>query len=108
MVISTSVLSFYGDRYYFSYHVVDILQAFGLAVITVVDASSTPFFHFGYVVVNFLSQVNFIFLLFQLHQHTLTYPKTKEKEKLTEIKIKYNRYFLSVNYFPISLGSPII
>ena len=39
-----------------------------------------------YVVVNFLSQVIFIFLLFQLHQHILPYPKTKEKQKLPEIK----------------------
>ena len=38
------------------------------------------------VVVNFLSQVIFIFLLFQLHQHILPYPKTKEKQKLPEIK----------------------
>ena len=34
----------------------------------------------------FLSQVIFIFLLFQLHQHILPYPKTKEKQKLPEIK----------------------
>ena len=39
-----------------------------------------------YVVVNFLSQVIFIFLLFQLHQHILPYPKTKEKQKLPEMK----------------------
>ena len=32
-----------------------------------------------HVVVNFLSQVIFIFLLFQLHEHTFPYPKTKEK-----------------------------
>ena len=38
------------------------------------------------VVVNFLSQVIFIFLLFQLHKHALPYPKTKEKQKLPEIK----------------------
>ena len=38
------------------------------------------------VVVNFLSQVILIFLLFQLHQDTLPYPKTKEKQKLPEIK----------------------
>ena len=38
------------------------------------------------VVVNFLSQVIFIFLLFQLHLHTLLYPKTKEKQKLPEMK----------------------
>ena len=39
MVISISVLSFYSDRYYFFFHVVDILvlQSFGLAIITVVD-----------------------------------------------------------------------
>ena len=39
-----------------------------------------------HVAVNFLSQVIFIFLLFQLHQHILPYPKTKEKQKLPEIK----------------------
>ena len=38
------------------------------------------------VVVNFLSQVIFIFLLFQLHLHTLPYPKTKEKQKLPDMK----------------------
>ena len=40
-----------------------------------------------YVVVDFLSQVIFIFPLFQLDKHTLTYPKTKDKQKLHEIKI---------------------
>ena len=40
-----------------------------------------------YVVVNFLSQVIYIFLLFQLHYHTLPYPQTKEKQKLPEIKL---------------------
>ena len=35
-----------------------------------------------YVVVNFLSQVVFLFLLFQLHKHTSPYPKTKEKKIL--------------------------
>ena len=44
MVISISVLSSYSDGYIFSFHVVDKLQAFGLAIITVVDLSSTPFF----------------------------------------------------------------
>ena len=44
MVISISVLSFSSDGYYFSLHVVDILQSFGLAIVTVVDPSSTPFF----------------------------------------------------------------
>ena len=35
------------------------------------------------VVVNFSSQVIFIFLLFQLHiKHTLSYPKRKEKQNL--------------------------
>ena len=33
----------------------------------------------------FLSQVIFIFLLFQLHSHTLPYPKTKGKQKLPEV-----------------------
>ena len=41
-----------------------------------------------FVVVNFLSQVMFLFLLFQLHWHTgtLPYPKMKEKQKLLEMK----------------------
>ena len=39
----------------------------------------------GFVVVNFLSQVIFIFPLFQLRKHTLPYPKRKEKQKLPEI-----------------------
>ena len=43
MVISILVLSFYSNGY-FSFHVADKLQAFGLAIITVVDPSSTPFF----------------------------------------------------------------
>ena len=38
------------------------------------------------VAVNFLSQVIFIFLLFWLHLLTLPYPKTKEKQKLPEMK----------------------
>ena len=41
MVSSISVLPFYGNRYYFSWHVIDKLQAFGLQVIAVVDPSST-------------------------------------------------------------------
>ena len=41
-----------------------------------------------FVVVNFLSQVMFLFLLFQLHRHTGTLPylKMKEKQKLLEMK----------------------
>ena len=41
-----------------------------------------------FVVVNFLSQVMFLFLLFQLHWHTGTLPylKMKEKQKLLEMK----------------------
>ena len=35
---------------------------------------------FVYVVVNFLSQVSLIFLLFHLHKQTLLYPKTKEEQ----------------------------
>ena len=39
------------------------------------------------VVVNFSSQVIFIFLLFQLHiKHTLSYPKRKGKQNLPDIK----------------------
>ena len=38
------------------------------------------------VVVNFFSEVIYIFPLFQLYCHTLPYPKTKEKQKLPEIK----------------------
>ena len=36
--------------------------------------------------VNLLSQVIFIVLLYQLHLHILQYPKTKEKQKLHEVK----------------------
>ena len=36
----------------------------------------------------FLSQVIYIFPLFQHHYHTLPYPKAKEKQKLPEIKKK--------------------
>ena len=39
-----------------------------------------------YVVVNLLSLVTFIFLLFQLNLHILPYPKTKGKQNLPEIK----------------------
>ena len=39
-----------------------------------------------YVVVNFLSQIIFIFPLFQLHLHTLPCPKTEEEQQLPEIK----------------------
>ena len=46
--------------------------------------SHRPFIY--YVVVNFLSQVIFAFVLFQLYYHTLPHPKTKEKQKLPEIK----------------------
>ena len=47
-----------------------------------------------FIVVNFLSQVFFyVFIQFQLHQHTLVpYPKSKEKQKLREIKINCNKY----------------
>jgi len=58
LLLYWNVLSFYSDGYCFliSFHVVAILQAFGLAIIIVVDPSSTPFFHFGYLVVNFFSR----------------------------------------------------
>ena len=51
-----------------------------------------------FVVVNFLSQVMFLFLLFQLHWHTgtLPYPKMKEKQKLLEMKNQL--YHLSIFY----------
>ena len=42
--------------------------------------------HVDVVVFLFLSEVIFIFPLFRLHKHTLPYSKTKEKEKLPEIK----------------------
>ena len=45
-----------------------------------------------YVVAISLSQVTFIFPLFQLHYQTLPYPKAKEKQKLPDIKINYNMY----------------
>ena len=44
----------------------------------ILHASESFKFFLINVVVNFLSQVIFIFLLFQLHKHTLPYPKTKE------------------------------
>ena len=45
-------------------------------------------YRYIYVVVNLLSQVIFIFLLFKLHSHTLPYSKTnKRKQKLSGIKI---------------------
>ena len=47
---------------------------------------SCPFNYSVWVAVNSLSQVIFIFPLFQFHQHTLPYPKTKEKQNLTEMK----------------------
>ena len=40
MVISVSVLSFCSNGYNFSFHVVDILQSFGLAIVTVADPTS--------------------------------------------------------------------
>ena len=52
---------------------------------------------FIYVVVNLLSQVSFTFLLLQIHWHTLPYPKTKEKQKLPEIKNNYNIYISRAN-----------
>ena len=45
-----------------------------------------PIKNFIYVVVNFFIADNFYFPLFQLHWHTLPYPKTKEKQKLPETK----------------------
>ena len=59
MVISISVLSFYSDGYYFSFHVVDILQSFGLLWWILVVP---PFSHFGYLVINFFSQVKILFV----------------------------------------------
>ena len=50
-----------------------------------------------YAVVNFLPQVIVIFLLFQLHWHTLPYPKTKEKQKLPEIKKIATTYLYSLS-----------
>ena len=43
-------------------------------------------FFYVYLLVNFLSRVIFMLLLFKLHQHILSYSKIKEKQKLTEIK----------------------
>ena len=59
-----------------------------------------------YDVVNFLSQETCTFLLFQLHYHTLPYPKTKEKQKLPEIKKnKITTTYLSFEYSLQSLRS---
>ena len=55
-------------------------------MMVILHASESFKFFLINVVVNFLSQVIFIFLLFQLHKHTLPYSKTKEKQKLPEIK----------------------
>ena len=51
--------------------------------------------HSVYVVVNFSTQVIFIFPLFQLRQHTLLYPKTTEKQKLPEIKNQLQHIYSS-------------
>ena len=82
-MISISVLSFYSDGYYFFFDLVDILQSFGLAIVTVVDPSGTPFPHFGYLVVNFFSG-KFNFFVSTPFAH-IKIPKTK-KQKLPEIK----------------------
>ena len=47
------------------------------------EDNPSTIFHWVSVVVNFLSQEIFLFLLFQLHKHTLPYPqKTKNKNYL--------------------------
>ena len=60
----------------------------------------------GYVVVKFLSQVIFIFLLFQLHSHTLPYPKSKENQK-SEIARKVLPFINFTNCFRSLHGSEL-
>ena len=51
-----------------------------------------------YVVVNFLPEVIFIFLLFQLHYHTLPYPKTKiTGDKILTSTFKSIAIILNIN-----------
>ena len=45
----------------------------------------------------FLSQV--IFILFQFHQHTLAYPKTKEKQKFLDEKLTTTYTLLASNAY---------
>ena len=49
-----------------------------------------------YIVVQFYPWFKFLFPLFQIHYHTLQYPKTKKKQKKNfepRIKLNHNRYF---------------
>ena len=61
-----------------------VRQNLSLRYFRIREAGCSGFQVMGMIVVaNFLSQVIFIFLLFQLHQHTLPYLITKEKGKVT-------------------------
>ena len=51
-----------------------------------------------YVVVNFLSQVIFVFLLFLSMVMYANEVETKEKEKLTDVKKNFNIYVLIFRY----------
>ena len=79
MVISISVLSFYSDGYDFSFHVVDILQSFGLAIVTVVDPSSTHFFPLWISCSLFFISGKFYFSFVSNPFAHIKIPKTKEK-----------------------------
>ena len=49
-----------------------------------------------YAVGNFLFQLIFLFSSLQIHYHTLLYPKTKEKQKLTEIKNELQHIYVKL------------
>ena len=49
------------------------------------EENSTDAQSFVFAVISFLSQI-IVFPLFQLHWHTFPHPKTKEKQKLPDIK----------------------
>ena len=58
-----------------------------------------------YVVVNFLSQVIFVFLLFLSMVMYANEVETKEKEKLTDVKKNFNIYVLIFRYKTLSTWS---
>ena len=112
MVISISVLSFYSDGFYFSLHVVDVLQSSGLAIVTVVDPSSIPFsplwISWSYFFISGKCYFSFVWTPFA----HIRIPKTKEKLKITRDKKKYiittTDSPFPVDYFSLSLGFLII
>ena len=57
-----------------------------------------------YVAGNFLFQLIFLFSSLQIHYHTLLYPKTKEKQKLTEIKNELQHVYVMLRLKIFNLG----